>query len=121
MYLVRVSSGAAVTKEAVPDCSEHTLRKLLSAEVTERLRAFESPEAFAREGITLCYYIDGRGGERQLDSNFCGTCLYHTGCPIYGDLLFAAVQDQIPRGMTAAECDVLIAWLCEQFASLSVF
>lgn len=121
MYLVRVSSDATVAKEAAYDCSEQTLCALLSAEVTERLRALESPEAFAKQGITLCYYIDGRGGERQLDSNFCGTCLYHTGCPIYGDLLFAAVQDQIPRGMTAAECDVLIAWLCEQFASLSVF
>lgn len=120
MYLVRVSSNATVTKEAVFDCSEQTLCDLLATDVTERLRALEAPEAFTEQDIALCYYIDGRGGERQLDANFCGTCLYHTGCPIYGDLLFAAVQAHTPRSMTAAECDILIPWLCEQFASLSV-
>ncbi len=120
MYLVRVTTAAAVKKEPVSDCSEQTLCDLLSAEVTERLRAFEAPAAFTQQGITLCYYIDGRGGERQLDSNFCGTCLYHTGCPVYGDLLFAAVQENTPRSMTAAECDILVAWLCEQFTTLSV-
>lgn len=119
MFVVRVGADARVTTEAAAHLNEDVLCRLLDTDVTERLRAFEVPPAFAEARLGLCYFIDGRGGERQLDSNFCGTCLYHTGCPVYGDLIFAAVEQDAPRAMTAAECQLLAAWLCEQFPFLA--
>lgn len=118
-YVLRVEASGRIIQHAIEKLCEETLCGLLQTDVTERLRAFEAPEVFAQQGISLCYYIDARGGECALDSNFCGTCLYHTGCPIYGDLIFAAVQNDTLRGMTAAECDHLADWLNRQFPSLT--
>lgn len=119
MFVVRVGADARVTTESAGTLCEETLCTLLRTDVTERLRAFEVPPAFAKAQLGLCYFIDGRGGERQLDSNFCGTCLYHTGCPVYGDLIFAAVEQDAPRSMTEAECHTLADWLREQFPFLA--
>lgn len=119
LFVLRVSASAQIMRHAVAALDEASLCKLLHTDVTERLRAFETPDAFAEQGISLCYHIDGRGGERGLDSNFCGTCLYHTGCPVYGDLIFSAVQNGAPRGFSQSECDALAQWLSQQFPFLS--
>lgn len=118
-FVLRVGADNAITPHRTEQLSEEALCQLLHTDVTERLRAFEAPESFVRQGISLCYYIDARGGERELDSNFCGTCLYHTGCPIYGDLILTAAQDDALRGMSEAECDELAQWLTRQFPFLS--
>lgn len=119
-FVLRVGASAQMTRHSVENVSEDTLCALLQTDVTERLRAFEAPDAFAEQGISLCYHIDGRGGERELDSNFCGTCFYHTGCPVYGDLIFSAVQNGELRGMSEQECHVLAQWLYQQFPFLSL-
>ena len=77
------------------------------------------PEAFAEEDFVLCYFIDARGGDKALETNTLGTCFYHTGCPIFGDLLLAAcAQDSdsaAVSGFTEAQSQTLLEWLKAQF------
>lgn len=97
-------------EETVPP---ETLAALLHTDVTERLRLSASPAG------ALCYVIDARGGEKELPANFCGTCFYHTGCPIFGDLLLAKAPadnaDETVRGLTAAEAEAIRGWLKAMF------
>ena len=92
---------------------------LLQTDVTERYLFSVQPEQFA--GQVLCYLIDARGGERGLPVNLCGTCLYHTGCPIYGDLLIGRCtddpQDETVTGFTPEEAAQIAAWMHAQFPS----
>ena len=120
-YLIRIPahgacSAAALTQDTVtPD----VLAAMLDTDVTERMRLPVTPEAFADEPSVLCYFIDARGGERDLPVNFCGTCFYHTGCPIHGDLLLARCEQDADSaavsGFTAEEAQCLIDWLHTQF------
>lgn len=99
-----------------------SLCALLQTDVFERLRVPQQPSFFAGSGKVLCYFIDGRGGEKHLPANLCGTCFYHTGCPIYGDLILLLcgtdMHDTTLCGMSRTEADALCKWLREQFAFL---
>lgn len=121
-YLLRIVAAGAVETVAVEESpvSAQTVAKLLHTDVTERMRIPVMPEAFAG-AFALCYFIDARGGDRGLPANFLGTCFYHTGCPVYGDLLIAACTENSESdavfGFTAAQRDQLDMWLHEQFAA----
>ncbi len=99
------------------EISGETLCALLQTDVTERLRLSLLPAAFS--GDVICYFIDARGGDKQLPANFAGTCFYHTGCPVFGDLLLArCAQDAdsaAVSGFTQEEAALLCGWLREQF------
>ena len=102
------------------DVSERMLAGLLETDVTERMRVPAVPDSFPPDAV-LCYFIDARGGERELPVNFIGTCFYHTGCPIYGDLILAiCAQDSdlaAISGFTKEQYQTLADWLTEQFGS----
>lgn len=119
-YLLRLPASGGMERIAVSGSSvtpEH-LAALLDTDVTERMRLPEMPESLAGR-FALCYFIDARGGEKSLPVNFAGTCFYHTGCPIHGDLLLAACAENSEStevsGLTEAECETLTAWLTAQF------
>ncbi|MBQ5335365.1 MAG: hypothetical protein J6Z45_05395 [Oscillospiraceae bacterium] len=119
-YLLRLPASGGTERTAVPESgvTPELLAALLGTDVTERYRLPEAPDAFAGKSA-LCYFIDARGGEKALPVNFAGTCFYHTGCPIHGDLLLAVCSEDCGEkevsGLTAAECDLLTAWLNAQF------
>lgn len=110
----------------MPECTEEspvsaqTLAAMLQTDVTERMRMPVKPASFADERV-LCYLIDARGGDRSLPANFLGTCFYHTGCPVYGDLLIGVCgensQSDAVSGLTGAETELLQNWLREQFSA----
>lgn len=121
-YLLRITAAGVVetvTAEASPVPAQ-MLAALLHTDVTERMRIPVMPEEFAG-ALALCYFIDARGGDRGLPANFLGTCFYHTGCPVYGDLLIAACPEEngndMVFGFTAAQKDLLYSWLQEQFSA----
>ena len=99
----------AATETVSPDA----LAEYLHTDVTEQLGLFQPPLPH------LCYYIDARGGEKGLPANFCGTCFYHTGCPIFGDLLLAlspdSAADECAAGIPAETAEALKAWLKAEF------
>lgn len=105
--------------ERAPD--DALLAALLHTDVTERLRLPAKPESFSGD-TALCYFIDARGGEKALPVNFAGTCFYHTGCPIYGDLLLAKCSAANPEGeieaFSGAESGILREWLRDTFGSV---
>ena len=119
-YLVRLPASGGAEQISVPEAgvSAALPAELLHTDVTERMRLPVMPQAFAGRFV-LCYFIDARGGERALPVNFAGTCFYHTGCPIYGDLLLAACSGDsgspAVSGLTASECETLTAWLSAEF------
>ncbi len=117
-FLIRVDIVLRVIMHPVEQVTEDVLCDLLACDVTERMRAYEAPDALAKQGIRLCYFIDGRGGERDLSPNLCATCLYHTGCAIYGDMLLAAACGDTVRGFSMQEAELLVAWLKEQIPFL---
>lgn len=97
------------------------LADLLHTDVTERLRVSRMPELPDAGDAVLCFVIDARGGDRSLPANTTGTCLYHTGCPIYGDLIFVlCAQDSdsaAVSGFNAKQYAQLLAWLQTDFAA----
>lgn len=97
-------------------------RLLLDTDVTERLRVSVMPPFLHDCDRVLCYLIDGRGGEKSLPANICGTCLYHSGNTIYGDLLFVLCnpqeQDETIFGLEQSQAEQLCIWLREQFGFL---
>lgn len=121
-YVVRVS--AVGQKLQICPISDSTPQadacRLLDTDVTERLRVPVNPP-FLSDSV-LCYLIDGRSGEKSLPANICGTCLYHTGCTIYGDLLFVLCSKQAQNeefcGMTKQQAEQLSIWLREQLRFL---
>lgn len=121
-YLLRIVAAGAAETVTVSESpvSAQTLAKLLHTDVTERMRIPVTPDAFAGK-LALCYFIDARGGDRGLPANFLGTCFYHTGCPVYGDLLIAACPEDSSSdavfGFTEAQRDQLYMWLREQFSA----
>lgn len=120
--LLRITAQGSLEQIGVPAeaLAEETLAKLLDTDVTERLVLPVRPPEWAEETL-LCYLIDARGGDKVLPANFLGTCFYHTGCPILGDLLLAKCDsDSISarvQGMSAEEADALTAWLRAQFSA----
>ena len=119
-YVVRVSvTGHTEAVDVMMDVPQETLCGLLETDVTERMRVPVMPDAFAGEDFVLCYFIDARGGDKALPADALGTCFYHTGCPICGDLLLAAcAQDSdsaAVRGFSKAQADALLEWLRTQF------
>ena len=122
MFLVRIPAAGGLETVPVPDGSlpQTLLAELLHTDVTERMRIPVMPDAFAGEDFVLCYFLDARGGDRQLPANFLGTCFYHTGCPVCGDLLIAAcAQDSdsaAVSGFTPEQTAALTDWLPAQFS-----
>lgn len=123
-YLVRVPVSGACTVLPVPESvTEQILAELLETDVTERMRMPAAAQTDERS--VLCYFIDARGGEKNLPVNFRGTCFYHTGCPIHGDLLLARCPADAAEtgvfGLDAAEAERLCAWVHAQFPDLQSF
>lgn len=98
------------------------LADLLHTDVTERLRVSQRPANLRVGDAVLCFFLDARSGDRSLDANTLGTCLYHTGCPIHGDLIFAlCAQDSDSAevsGFDAVQYAQLLAWLQTDFSAL---
>lgn len=119
-YLLRLPAAGGMERIAVPESgvTPEQLAALLGTDVTERMRLQEMPDAFSGR-FALCYFIDARGGEKSLPVNFAGTCFYHTGCPIHGDLLLASCGADSAgtdaSGFSEAECETLAAWVSAQF------
>ena len=120
-YLIRVPARGIPAAEptAQETVTQEQLAALLHTDVTERMRLPVMPDELADEESVICYFIDARGGERGLAANFCGTCFYHTGCPIYGDLLLARCEQDADSaaviGFTESETAALMDWLRAQF------
>ena len=122
--LLRVSTDGV--PEQIPvtpgSVTRALLADLLHTDVTERLRISRMPALPDAEDTVLCFFIDARGGDRQLPASPLGTCLYHTGCPIYGDLIFAlCAQDSdsaAVSGFDAKQYAQLLAWLQADFSAL---
>lgn len=120
-YLIRIPAHGAWAAEPISQehVTQELLAELLHTDVTERMRLPVMPDALAKDESVLCYFIDARGGERGLAANFCGTCFYHTGCPIYGDLLLARCSQDADSadvsGFDAQEAESLLHWLRAQF------
>lgn len=102
------------------EIAEATLAAHLDTDVTERLRITEPLQGLL--DASVCYFIDARGGDKALDTNFIGTALYHSDCPLFGDLLFARCGAQDAEGsvsaFTDAEAEALLTWLRAQFPGL---
>lgn len=119
-YLISIPAEGESKLLFVPDHAPFAelIPAMLHTDVTERLRLAAQPEGFP-EGAALCYFIDARGGEKALPANFTGTCFYHTGCPIYGDLILAKCSVSDPEGeaegFTEAEAGMLRLWLKSEF------
>ncbi|MCQ2435147.1 MAG: hypothetical protein MJ062_07915 [Oscillospiraceae bacterium] len=123
-FVIRISAVSQMCEPLeLQELSEQTLCELLDTDVTERLRVPEAPP-FLQDAPdrVLCYLIDARGGEKSLPTNLCGTCFYHTGCPVYGDLVLVMCSrneaDTSLFGFTKAQSEALIRWLAEQFSFL---
>ena len=122
-YLLRITAKGALMRIAAGEGTELSAAQaaaLLDTDVTERLVLPVQPPEWA-EGRLLCYLIDARGGDKALPANFLGTCFYHTGCPIFGDLLLAQCSAESRSdavcGMSGEEADALTAWLRAQFSA----
>lgn len=123
-YVIKIPAEGAPSEQYLPEDAPHDdtlLAALLHTDVTERLRLPETPAGFP-EDAALCYFIDARGGEKALPVNFTGTCFYHTGCPIHGDLLLAKCSIADPDGawmpFTGAEIALLLEWLKTEFTTM---
>lgn len=122
-YILKISAESQVCEPLrMQEVTDRAICALLDTDVTERLRVAVQPPVLSDSNRVLCYLIDGRGGEKALAANLCGTCLYHTGCPIYGDLVFVLCDPDESEsaffGMRQSEADALAAWLSEQFPFL---
>jgi len=124
-FLIRIPAEGEPETVSLPDGvhPDHALlAALLHTDVTERLRLAAAPGFLSGE-TALCYFIDARGGEKMLPVNFCGTCFYHTGCPIHGDLLLACCDRLDPAGeagcFSASEAMLLLCWLKQEFGGIS--
>ncbi|MCQ2416982.1 MAG: hypothetical protein MJ071_04115 [Oscillospiraceae bacterium] len=121
-YLIRITTGGRMESIPVSETkvSQTVLADLLQTDVTERMRLSVMPDGMPEEQV-LCYFIDARGGERELPVNFLGTCFYHTGCPIYGDLLIALCQADCETdtvySFSPEQYDTVQAWLLEQYSA----
>ncbi len=123
-FLIRIPAEGGlqiIPAEETAPLPDALLCELLHTDVTERLRLPRKPQGFP-DDAALCYLIDARGGEKALPANFTGTCFYHTGCPIYGDLLLVkgsiADPDGAANAFTEAEAQTLCAWLREEFGTM---
>lgn len=125
-YVLRIPTSGGAEEIALSEpITAQTLAELLQTDVTERMRIPVMPDAFGDDCV-LCYFIDARGGDKALAANFLGTCFYHTGCPVYGDLLIAKCsaesENAAVSGFSETELHTLRDWLTEQFpAYLNAF
>lgn len=117
-YLIRIPVHGRPEIIPVPEqnISAEQLAALLQTDVTERMRVPAVPDSFPEESV-LCYFIDARGGERELPANFIGTCFYHTGCPIFGDLLLAqsSAGGDVISGFSEETAAIVDSWIRTQF------
>ncbi len=118
-YFVKLD---AVSQSLTLSTADADVCSLLQTDVTERCCVSVLPPFLRESEMRLCYLIDGRSGEKDLPANLCGTCLYHTGCPIYGDMIFVlchqAETDETCFGMSRQQAEQLCTWLKTQFAFL---
>lgn len=118
-YLVRVPVSGGAEVIAAENLSAEALAALLHTDVTERMRVPVRPPFLTEEREVLCYLIDARGGEKGLPMNFCGTCFYHTGCPVCGDLLLVRCTDEAEEsavfGFSQEHAQQLAEWVQGQF------
>lgn len=124
-YLLRIPANGEPETVSLPDNAhpdDALLAALLHTDVTERLRLAAAP-GFCGDETALCYFIDARGGEKNLPVNFIGTCFYHTGCPVHGDLLLLCCGRNDPQGAVSGfseqEAAALLTWLRQEFGSIS--
>lgn len=123
-YLLRVRSDG--TPEQIPAAAGRVTQKLLAellgTDVTERFRVSQKPPELQAGDSVLCFFLDARSGDRSLNANTLATCLYHTGCPIYGDMIFAlCAQDSdsaAVSGFDEMQYAQLFAWLKRDFSAL---
>ena len=122
--VLRIKADSQICETlTLQEVSEQTVCSLLGTDVTERLHVPAEP-SFLQDtpDLVLCYLIDARGGEKALPTNLCGTCFYHTGCPVYGDLVLVLCSrneaDTSLFGLDAKQADALVRWLSEQFPFL---
>lgn len=119
-YILRIPAAGSPETIPVGDAplAPETAAALLCTDVTERMRIPVMPEGMDAEYV-LCYLIDARGGDKCLPANFIGTCFYHTGCPVCGDLLLVKCTEQSDNadayGFSGEEANLLQAWLKAQF------
>ena len=124
-YILRIpAAGGAETLElSGTQIPPEKAAALLDTDVTERMRIPVMPEGMEPDCV-LCYLIDARGGDKSLPANFIGTCFYHTGCPVYGDLLIVKCREQSGDaeifGLTEDETALLRGWLAAQFPAYSI-
>lgn len=119
-YLIRICASGGMERTAVEAGAvpQEQLQMLLHTDALERYRVPVRPE-FPDTDRALCYLIDARSGDRELPMNFIGTCFYHTGCPVCGDLLLgfsgADADGTEIFGLTKVQSDLLLSWLHAQF------
>ncbi|MBQ8921304.1 MAG: hypothetical protein IJ060_03975 [Oscillospiraceae bacterium] len=118
-YLLRLPAAGGAERIPVPEggITGALLCDLLQTDVTERMRVPVMPDALADSAKVLCYFLDARGGDKGLPANTPGTCFYHTGCPILGDLLlcFCDQAGAAVSGFSEAQISLLTDWLHAQF------
>lgn len=112
VLLLLTTDGKCTEIPAAETVPPEMLAAHLHTDVTEQMGLFQPPLPH------LCYWIDARGGEKQLPSNFCGTAFYHTGCPIFGDLLLAVSEQETVNSLTAPQAETVRAWLRTMFPDL---
>ncbi len=119
-FLLRLpaSGGAELIPVSTGVIPDSMLCSLLQTDMTERMRVPVLPEILSDSARVLCYFIDARGGDKGLPVNTPGTCFYHTGCPIFGDLLLALCDQNSDsgeiHGFSEQECIQLKEWLHQQ-------
>ena len=119
-YLIRVPVSGPLEAVQLPGGAipQETLCSLLQTDVAERLRIAVRPESLD-EDAALCYLTDARGGDKSLLANWIGTCFYHTGCPVFGDLLICKCPQEHPEadvsGFSEEQKDLLLTWLGNEF------
>ncbi len=118
-YLMRLPAAGGAERIPVPEegISQAWLCGLLQTDVTERMRVPVMPQLQTDPQNVLCYFIDARGGDRGLPANTPGTCFYHTGCPVFGDLLLCLCEcgGTAVSGFSESQYTLLYEWLSEQF------
>lgn len=126
-YLLRLPASGGAERIPVPaeGVTQALLCDLLQTDVTERMRVPVMPEMLTETANVLCYFIDARGGDKGLPANTPGTCFYHTGCPIFGDLLLCFCDQESDSaavsGFSESQCAMLQDWLAAQFPAYFTF
>lgn len=105
------------------DVTTENVCKHLQTDEIQRIPVSKMPPFLMGCDGMLCYVIDAKGYEKALPSNLCGTCLFHTGQPILGTILFVIcpedISDPAMEGFDASETEQLLSWLIGEFPFLT--